>query len=122
MVKEESRIDEAAVFFQRTNARLITESLTRWRQVQLSHINAHDYAAKHHDRRLLEKILSLWRLRLQETSQAAKVARWADRFFATRRTWNSWIAAMEERKRQERLRMWNTSKSQKIFQREILNR
>ncbi|KAF4614733.1 hypothetical protein D9613_003001 [Agrocybe pediades] len=116
MVKEESRIDEAALFFENTNARLIATTLTRWRKVQESHKNAQEYAIKQYDSRLLVKMLALWRVRLQETSQAAKVARWANRFFATRRAWNTWVAAMEERRRQERLRLWNASKAQKIFQ------
>lgn len=68
-----------------------------------------------HATHLRAKMLFLWRLRLRDVYQSAKVARWANRFFETRRAWKIWIAAMEERKRQERLKQWNISRVRKVF-------
>ena len=64
---------------------------------------------------LQARMLLLWRLRLREALQSAKVARWANKFFVTRRSWNLWLAAMDERKRQERLKLWEGARVRKVF-------
>ncbi|PPQ78073.1 hypothetical protein CVT25_015607 [Psilocybe cyanescens] len=115
MAKQNARMDDAAVHFNRTNSRLVGATVSRWRQVLKTHQNAQAYAVNYDRDRLHAKVLFLWRLRLREQAQSAKVARWANRFFATRRAWNVWIMAMEERKRQERLKLWNLAKAQKFL-------
>ncbi|KAH9484335.1 hypothetical protein JR316_0003816 [Psilocybe cubensis] len=110
-----ARMDVAVVHFNRTDNRLVGSTIARWRQVLQTHRNAHAYAVSYDKDRLRAKMLLLWRLRLREQAQSAKVARWANRFFATRRAWNVWVLAMEERKRQERLKLWNLSKVEKIM-------
>ncbi len=57
----------------------------------------------------------LWRLRLRDSHQSAKVARWANRFFATRKAWKVWVTAIEERKRQDKLKQWDIAKLRKII-------
>ncbi|KJA20236.1 hypothetical protein HYPSUDRAFT_1092898 [Hypholoma sublateritium FD-334 SS-4] len=102
-------------FLQQIDARLAASALTRWRQVLTTHRNAHQYAVDFNATHLRSRALLLWRLRLRDSHQSAKVARWANRFFATRKAWKVWLTAMEEGKRQEKLRQWDISKSRKIL-------
>lgn len=108
-------LDAAVIQFNRSNPRVMASTLCHWQQVLATRKDAHAYAVSYDKERLLAKSVLLWRLRLGESLQSAKVARWANKFFATRRAWNIWIAAMEERKRQKQLRLWNTSKVSKFF-------
>ncbi|KAF8959025.1 hypothetical protein BDZ97DRAFT_1923172 [Flammula alnicola] len=107
--------DLAQNFFNRTNTRLAANALVRWHQILSTHQNAYNYAVKYDETQLRAKVLLLWRLRLRDSLQSVKVARWADRFFATRRAWRVWIAAMEEKKRKERLKRWNVARARKVL-------
>ena len=103
------------MFSNRTNSRLISGTLVRWREVISTHQNAYNYAIMYNETHLQARMLLLWRLRLRDALQSAKVARWANKFFATRRSWNLWLAAVDERKRQERLKLWVDAKLRKLF-------
>ncbi|KDR81550.1 hypothetical protein GALMADRAFT_113988 [Galerina marginata CBS 339.88] len=114
LAKEIRRKDESAIFFNRTNSRLVSDTFRRWCEGINTHRNAYDCAVAHDDARLCGKIMLLWQLRLRENLQSIKVARWANNFFATRRAWHVWIEVMEERKRQERLKLWNLQGARKL--------
>jgi protein SFI1 len=87
----------------------------RWYQVLGTHQNATIFAVNYDKAQLRAKALLVWRLRLRSTLQSVKVARWADRFFATRRAWKLWQKKMEERKRLERFKAWNIARVRRAF-------
>ncbi|KAF8902077.1 hypothetical protein CPB84DRAFT_894306 [Gymnopilus junonius] len=110
-----SQNDDAAAFYNRSNSRLVSETVHRWHQILATHQNAYSYAVAFDAARLRVKMVLLWRVRLRETLQSAKIARWANKFFATRRAWQTWAAAMEEKKRQKRLELWSLTRTRKCF-------
>ena len=89
--------------------------LQRWYQVLRTHQNATAFAVNYDQAQLRAKALLLWRLQFRSALQSLKVARWADRFFATRRAWRLWLEKMDERKRLERLEAWNIERVRRAF-------
>jgi len=87
----------------------------RWYQVLDTHKNATAFAVNYDETQLRAKALLVWRLQFRSTLQSLKVARWADRFFATRRALRLWLEKMDERKRLERLEAWNIARVRRVF-------
>ena len=108
-------LDGALNFVARSDSRLASKMVQRWYQVLGTHQNAAIFAVNYDEARLRAKILLLWRLRFRSNLQSLKVARWADRFFATRRAWRLWLEKMDERKRLDRFKAWNVARVRRAF-------
>lgn len=106
---------EALSFAARSDSRLAARTIQRWYQVLGTHQNATVFATNYDEAQLRAKALLLWRLRFRSTLQSLKVARWADRFFATRTAWSLWLEKMDERKRMERLEAWSIARVRRAF-------
>ncbi|KAF9532236.1 Sfi1 spindle body protein-domain-containing protein [Crepidotus variabilis] len=113
--KEDAQLDVAQTFFKRGNIRLTTNILQRWRQVQTTHRNAAAYAVKYDEAHVQARVILAWRMRLHGNLQSLKVARWAHRYFATRRAWQLWLQALDEQKKQQKLRAFESSKVRIFF-------
>ncbi|KAJ3505555.1 hypothetical protein NLJ89_g7354 [Agrocybe chaxingu] len=113
--KEEAQLEVSKTFLNRINSRVVASAFMRWREVQTTHRNALAYAVKYDETHLQARALLLWRIRLGDNIQSAKVARWAHRYFATRKAWQLWIQAAEEKRRQRRLLEFNKSKLRTLF-------
>ncbi|CAA7271758.1 unnamed protein product [Cyclocybe aegerita] len=113
--KEEAQLEVSKTFLNRINSRVVASAFMRWREVQTTHRNALAYAVKYDETHLQARALLLWRIRLADNIQSAKVARWAHRYFATRKAWQLWIQAAEEKRRQRRLQEFNRSKLRTLF-------
>ena len=107
--------DVANNFLNRTGARLLATTFQRWQQVLTTHHNASAYAIKYDEAHLQSRMLLAWRLKLHDRLQMAKVARWANRYFVTRNAWRVWIRALEERRRERKLREFEVAKLRKFF-------
>jgi len=108
-------LDEALDFVARSDSQLASRMVQRWYQVLISHQNATIFAVNYNEEQLRAKTLLAWRLRLRSTLQSLRVARLADRFFATRRAWRLWLQKMEERKRLERFKAWDIARVRRAF-------
>ncbi|KAF9480103.1 hypothetical protein BDN70DRAFT_877988 [Pholiota conissans] len=115
IVRHEADLALADKLFERNCSHVAGNALVRWHKILTTHRNANQYAAEFHAAHVRAKFLLLWRIRLRDANQCAKVARWANRFFDTRRAWKLWTAALEAKKVQERLEKWNASRLQKNF-------
>lgn len=100
------------------DTRIAAETLVKWQRTLSSHRNAHQYAISYHDGRLCARVLLLWRLRLRDSNQSAKVAQWADRYFETRRAWRAWVTALENKRRKKRLEQWEVAQAAKVMKSE----
>jgi protein SFI1 len=98
-----------------SDSQLASRMVHRWYQVLGSHQNATIFAVNYNEAQLRAKTFLSWRLRLRSTLQSLRVARLADRFFATRRAWRLWLKKLEERKRLERFKAWNIARVRRAF-------
>jgi protein SFI1 len=107
--------DVANNFLNQTNTRLLATTFQRWQQVLTTHQNASAYAIKYDEAHLQSRVLLAWRLELHDHLQMAKVARWANRYFVTRNAWRVWVSALEERRRERKLRDFEVAKLRKVY-------
>ena len=106
----------ANTFLDRTNSRLAAAVCERWKEVLATHRNAAAYANSYDEAHLQARILRAWRMQLHNSLQARKVARWAHRYFVTRNAWKTWINAVQEHKRQQKLRLFEIARLRNIFE------
>lgn len=67
------------------------------------------------------KMLLSWRLHLRNILKRQKDARIANRFFATRRAWVTWLGVMKARKREKQVSELKTRKLAKVFRGEDIH-
>jgi protein SFI1 len=102
-------------FLNRTSTRLLATTFQRWQQVFTSHQNALAYATTYDQAHLQSRMLLAWRMKLHDRLRLAKVARWANRYFVTRSALRVWIGALEDKRRERKLRDFEVAKLRKVF-------
>ena len=105
----------ANTFLNRTNSRLVAAACQRWKEVLATHRNATAYANSYDEAHLQARTLRAWRMQLHSILQTKKLARWAHRYFVTRNAWRTWINAVQEHKRQQKLRQFEAATLRNIF-------
>jgi hypothetical protein len=93
----------AITFSSRLESSFLLSVFHMWRKVYTTHGNAWRFSIQYHSSRLQYNLLLTWRIQLRRKMKAAKEARAADRFFATRRAWKKMVAAFKARGREKKL-------------------
>ncbi|KAF8078011.1 hypothetical protein FPV67DRAFT_1403819 [Lyophyllum atratum] len=107
--------DLAIAFSLRADSDVAASAFRKWRDVNSTHRNAHSFAVQYDSAQLRYRMLLAWRLQLREVLKKTKMARTADRFFATRRAWRSWHDALNARVREKRVEEFKTQRLERIF-------
>ncbi|GLB35015.1 putative sfi1 spindle body protein [Lyophyllum shimeji] len=108
--------DRAIAFSLRSDSDKVASAFREWRSVYSTHRNAHSFAVQYDSAQLGYKMLLAWRLQLREQLKKVKMARMADRFFATRRAWRAWHDALNARAREKGVGEFNRRRLEKVFQ------
>ncbi|TFK42645.1 Sfi1 spindle body protein-domain-containing protein [Crucibulum laeve] len=117
--KEKQRTELASSFASRVDLQLLLSSFHRWQEVHRTHRNAQAFAVQYHSAQLRYKVLLTWRVELRKKLKMVKVARMADRFFATRHAWRAWSLKLDEKKREKKLKLFEKQKLVSHFSRWI---
>ncbi|KAK2466973.1 hypothetical protein APHAL10511_001231 [Amanita phalloides] len=114
---EEQKQNEnrALQYAMRPRSSVLATAVNSWRQNFITRRNAYSYATQCHSMQLLDRMLLSWRIALRTRLKRAKLARVADKFFATRRTWRIWRFQLENRRREALLKTFELSQLKKWF-------
>ncbi|KAG5654501.1 hypothetical protein H0H81_001142 [Sphagnurus paluster] len=107
--------DLAVAFSLRADSDAVGSALRTWRDVYATHQNAHSFAMQYDSAQLRYKMLLKWRIQLREKLKLIKMARMADKFFATRCAWRTWHDALKARAREKRVEEFKKHGLERIF-------
>ncbi|KAL0579957.1 hypothetical protein V5O48_002041 [Marasmius crinis-equi] len=103
-------------FSQRLNGSTTKMALQKWRQVHVTHQNAHLFAAQFYQGQLVQRTMLRWRLALFKRLKLAKKARMAERYLLLRRYWEVMKHKYRERIALSRLRGLEKNKVKVFFE------
>ena len=109
-------LDLAVAFSLRASSALATTTLRRWHQVYSTHQNAQAFAVHYRSSQLRYQMLLTWRLQLRAQLKQLKVAKTTERFFITRGAWQKWMEKVKQKKRERKLKEFETKLTARYFE------
>ncbi|CAL1704876.1 unnamed protein product [Somion occarium] len=103
---ERERKDAAIAFSTRPNSVLAASALHRWQRVLSTHRKANEYAVLYSNSQLCYKMLLAWRLHLRTRLKMARQAKQIERHLAMRRAFRAWVAKLEEKRREQKVKVF----------------
>lgn len=107
------RADE---FSMRASSSLAVSTLSRWKRACMDVQSKEQIADAFHATHTAIVVLTQWRKRLRRKARAMKAAKAAQQYFVMRRAWLLWIEKVEERRREQLLRVFLRNKKKRAFE------
>ncbi|KDQ61051.1 hypothetical protein JAAARDRAFT_191170 [Jaapia argillacea MUCL 33604] len=107
--------EKAIVHSMRSKSSVGRTSLRIWHQTYMTRRNAQSFALQYHSAQLSYKMVHIWRVKLRVKLGMIKQARRQEKYFVQRRACKLWLAKLEEKRREKKLRFLEQQKLAKLF-------
>ncbi|KAF8136617.1 hypothetical protein EV363DRAFT_1320052 [Boletus edulis] len=106
-MRQQHQLEDCALAFSlRSNSSALSSTLETWRQVYIVYQNRRAFAIQRHLARVQYDALLKWRIQLRARLKLLKHAKIVEKFIVQRRTLNAWKSKLAEKKRQNRLKVF----------------